>query len=231
MHEYAKAGDRAWLSLKTSYREATVKELMEELEIFQSMLRKYDGVTQEYVQLVDNLFPTVETETEQPINPAALPTVLIELDKHSLSPQFHEFIENSQQLFESVLQEEREVEASLEKVQWLKTQIIIISLILSVAIATVLAVLTRRLIVYPIETTTRVAQQVTEEDNFDLQAPILSQDEIGVLTTALNELIQRVKYLMLQQKMAEAQLIQSEKMSSLGQIVAGVAHEINIRYS
>jgi signal transduction histidine kinase len=36
-----------------------------------------------------------------------------------------------------------------------------------------------------------------------------------------------MKQLLLEQKASEAQLVQSEKMSSLGQLVAGIAHEIN----
>lgn len=93
----------------------------------------------------------------------------------------------------------------------------------------------------PLQAVTDVAQQVTKDSNFDLQAPVTTTDETGTLAIALNNLIQQVKALLNEKEQrseelrqtlnqlqtTQLQLVQTEKMSSLGQLVAGVAHEIN----
>ncbi|MBD6617527.1 HAMP domain-containing protein [Komarekiella sp. 'clone 1'] len=117
-----------------------------------------------------------------------------------------------------------------------------------------------------LQAVTQVAQRVTQESNFDLQAPVTTEDEIGILAISFNQLIQQVKQLLAEQyeanqkleiysqtleekieertqalrqknldlkytlqelRRTQSQLIQNEKMSSLGQLVAGIAHEIN----
>ena len=144
--------------------------------------------------------------------------------------------------------QEHQAGKSLEKIQGYEKGIIVTSMLLAAAMAGLVAWRTTRAIAQPIEVVTQVAQRAALESDFNLRAPITTEDEIGVLAAALNQLIERVQVHTQALKTAadsaeaqtatlestlatlrntQAQLLHAEKMSSLGQMMAGIAHEIN----
>jgi signal transduction histidine kinase/CheY-like chemotaxis protein len=80
----------------------------------------------------------------------------------------------------------------------------------------------------------RDSAEAVGRGDFSQRVPVRSQDECGELATVFNRMTHNLKNLLEQLeltvetlKTTQAQLIQSEKLSGIGEFIAGVAHELN----
>lgn len=214
--------DETKLFIKTQrhYLADEAEELEGLLNRYTILLEYYAGVTQSQLKEVNawNLKP-------EEIQPAQLQLLRISSGEDSIL--LGELADSLNEQISAAVNRELEATESLYSAEKLRVGIIVASMLLSAAIAAILAFYTSRAIARPVQAVTQVAQQVATEHNFNLRAPITNEDEIGLLATSLNHLIEQVADYTEKLKQTQSQLIQTEKMSSIGQMVAGVAHEIN----
>jgi signal transduction histidine kinase len=253
---------QSWAKFKDSNGGTAGQENIErdgEVEAINSFVAKYEGVPEAYIKSIDRLLPRLNPATIKPANVTSIQADLTELERSALMAKINTFSKDILVIVKNIYEEYEEAEVAINASNTLRLRVIGGSMAISIAIAIILSVLTSRAIARPIQSLTKVTQQSLKELNFNLQADIAAEDEIGTLTLSFNQLITTVKQLLkdeqeynqaLEIKVLErtkelnnkniqledtleklnstqVQLVQNEKMSSLGNLVAGVAHEIN----
>ncbi len=225
--ETDRIADEAGRELKSYYAKLQNSYHQKNCDLLKSLMRDYQATVDAYSQQLEVIINRIKSASLQPDEVQEVQQLLINFSQSEASLKFSKLSRELSALVESFQQETEEEFKDYREAEMLGMTIMVGSLLVSAVTAAALAFYTSRAIARPIEEATKVARRVSEEANFDLQVPVTAEDEVGVLTTSLNQMIQAVRVYTKELKHAQAQLIQTEKMSALGNLVAGVAHEIN----
>lgn len=203
-------------------------------EVLGSEAEKLEKLSQRYAIFSKYYALITQTRLEEinpgDLNPKEIEAAQLKLLRISSGEESIVIDELAEDLNKQILAAyERELKGNkmLKNAENMRLAIIIGSILISAAIAATLAISTSRAIARPIIEVAEVANRVATEHNFKLRAPVTTKDEVSLLAASLNHLIERVAEYTQELKHTQNQLIQTEKMSGIGQMVAGIAHEIN----
>lgn len=170
--------DPAWLAAKPT----TIKTL---LQAVATNLDSYVEAIESNLQQLESL-PS-QSEQIESVRKQLLKTIRSEeaMNLERLNAQLSNILDIAQK-------QEQQGGEIMEDAQGLEKLIIILSMLGSVAIASTVALRTSRAIAEPVVTVTQIAQQVAKDANFELRAPVTTEDEIGSLARSINYLIERV---------------------------------------
>jgi signal transduction histidine kinase len=199
-------------------------EVAKDYELLQQFVQVNGKTVESYFQQVQKLLATAKLSGLNPRQQKAFERNLNNFAAGETALKLEQFSQDSAKLAGSFSEKADEALIAYDKAEKLGTLILVCSLLISAAIAAILAAYTSGAIARSLEATTLIAQRVTEESNFDLQVPVTTSDEVGMLATSLNELIQRVAEYT--EELHEAKIAAEAANRSKSAFLANMSHEL-----
>ncbi len=199
-------------------------EVVKDYELLQQFVQVNGKTVESYFQEVQKLLATAKLSGLNPRQQKAFERNLNNFAAGETALKLEQFSQDSAKLAGSFGEKADEALSTYDKAEKLGTLILVCSLLISAASAAILAAYTSGAIARSLEATTLIAQRVTEESNFDLQVPVTTSDEVGMLAISLNELIQRVAEYT--EELHEAKVAAEAANRSKSAFLANMSHEL-----
>ncbi|MBP5971389.1 HAMP domain-containing protein [Brasilonema sp. CT11] len=192
-------------------------------DTLRAILNDYSRNLESYVSQIDSILQRFDQQPEQQ-QISVVRNELLEMMSGKTAMQLDEIRKRLTNNLQIAQQQEQKLTTDLTIAKKVERLIAVMSMLVSVAIAAIVAWRTSRAIAEPVILVTQVAEQVAKKSNFDLRAPISTEDEIGSLAKSLNRLIEgvseRTKQLQQAKELAEG------ANKAKGQFLANVSHEL-----
>jgi signal transduction histidine kinase len=200
------------------------KRLAATSSTLQTLLLDYKNNLKAYVEQIEVVLQKIDSQKVQPQQISSARSQLLIIMRGETAIRLDQLSQNLTNILQTAEYQEQERQKAVEEAKVVERFIVMLSMLVSVAIAAIVAWRTSRAIAEPVITVTQVAEQVARKSNFDLRAPVTTEDEIGLLAKSLNRLIERVsertKELEQAKELAEA----ASKAKSI--FLANVSHEL-----
>ncbi|MGD1806298.1 ATP-binding protein [Dapis sp. BLCC M126] len=190
----------------------------------QEFIQTYVNPLEVHVEQLESLIQEIKQIPPQTkVESSSLPS-LSKTNNSEVAIKLEKLSQDSEQLAIVAHQRVEQGFEDYQKIEELGIKILIASLLLSIITAVIISIYTSKSIATPLKVITKVAEQVTEEANFELQLPVSTDDEIGELTVSLNELIGKVAEYT--DQLQEAKLKAEAANRSKSAFLATMSHEL-----
>ncbi|MEA5580334.1 ATP-binding protein [Nodularia harveyana UHCC-0300] len=190
----------------------------------EALIQDYGISLQLHVDEIETVLEKIESEQIQPEKTALIREQLLKIMRGETAIQLEQLSLRLSHILKIAENQEQERQKDVDQAKKVERFIVIMSMLVSVAIAAIVAWRTSRAIAEPVITVTQVAEQVARKSNFDLRAPVTTEDEIGLLAKSLNRLIERVSERTRELEQAKELAEAASQAKSL--FLANVSHEL-----
>ncbi|WP_413198541.1 ATP-binding protein [Nostoc piscinale] len=190
----------------------------------QALLEDYTINLKSYVDQIEAVLKKTEKQPLQPQKIVVVREQLLKIMRGETAMQLESLSEKLTNILQTAENQEQDRQIDVEQAKRVERLIVMVSMLVSVAIAAIIAWRTSRAIAEPVITVTQVAEQVARKSNFDLRAPVTTEDEIGLLAKSLNRLIERVSERTKQ--LEQAKELAEAASTAKSVFLANVSHEL-----